>query len=296
LLIRDSTLESQVSSVSHSTLFPAIAHLVIDTISAGLPGEGGVHHSTIMLREGSLNCHFRFAFNPKTWYSMTMLLNEVVPWGRSLREYRGMFALSPADETGRILGVGDGPASFNAEMTALGNRVVSIDPVYAFNREEIQGRVETTYKTVIAQVKVNPQRYKWDFFADADALGAARLEAMRGFLDDFETGLGQGRYRAEALPTLSFADGAFDLALCSHLLFLYSEQFSLEFHLASIAELLRVAREVRIFPLLGLDCQTSPHLEPVMTHFEQIGCSVDIVAVEYEFQVGGNQMLRLSGS
>ena len=45
-----------------------------------------------------------------------------------------------------------------------------------------------------------------------------------------------------------FADREFDLALCSHLLFLYSEQLTADFHLASIRELCRVAGEVRVFP------------------------------------------------
>ena len=49
-----------------------------------------------------------------------MKLEQVVPWGRSLAEYRAMFALSEADLQRRILGCGDGPASFNAEMTAAG--------------------------------------------------------------------------------------------------------------------------------------------------------------------------------
>jgi hypothetical protein len=47
-------------------------------------------------------------------------LHEVVPWGRSLDEYRAMFALAEGDLQGRLLGCGDGPASFNAELTELG--------------------------------------------------------------------------------------------------------------------------------------------------------------------------------
>jgi hypothetical protein len=58
---------------------------------------------------------------------MSMKLNEVIPWGRSFDEYRRMFALSGDDLAGTILGCGDGPASFNAEATALGHRVVSCD-------------------------------------------------------------------------------------------------------------------------------------------------------------------------
>ena len=38
------------------------------------------------------------------------------------------------------------------------------------------------------------------------------------------------RYPAQALPSLNFDDGWFDLTLCSHLLFLYSDQLPFEFH------------------------------------------------------------------
>ena len=49
-----------------------------------------------------------------------MKLEKIVPFGRSLDEYKSMFALSDSDSNKKIIGVGDGPASFNAEMFALG--------------------------------------------------------------------------------------------------------------------------------------------------------------------------------
>ena len=63
---------------------------------------------------------------------MPFQLQEVVPWGRSFEEYRNMFDLSDQDLKGRILGCGDGPASFNAELTKKGGKVVSVDPLLAF--------------------------------------------------------------------------------------------------------------------------------------------------------------------
>jgi hypothetical protein len=168
-----------------------------------------------------------------------MKLEEVVPWGRSLAEYQSMFSLSATDLNAKILGCGDGPASFNAEMTELGHSVVSIDPVYQFSAEQIEQRVRATYEPVISQVKQNPDRYIWQNFQDADELGKARLVAMEKFLSDYESGKIAGRYLDRSLPTLEFADDQFDLCLCSHLLFLYSEQLSLDFHVAAIHELLR---------------------------------------------------------
>lgn len=223
-----------------------------------------------------------------------MKLNEVVPWGRTFAEYQLMFGLSEADLDGSILGCGDGPASFNAEMAELGHSVISVDPLYEFTAEQIRRRVQETYEPVISQVKQHANHYIWKYFHDADELGQARLDAMEKFLLDYETGKREGRYRFQSLPALEFAEGQFQLCLCSHLLFLYSDHLSLDFHLASIDELLRFAQAVRIFPLLKLDGQPSPHLEPVMQHLTSKGFDVQVQSVAYEFQKGGNQMLNIT--
>jgi hypothetical protein len=213
-----------------------------------------------------------------------MELREIVPWGRSFEEYRRMFGLSGEDLSGRTLGCGDGPASFNAEATAAGHDVVSCDPIYSFAAEEIRRRVEETYETVLAQVRLHPERFVWDFFRDANDLGQHRLAAMQRFLGDFDRGKQEGRYLVASLPRLPFAEGAFRLALVSHLLFLYSGHLDAAFHLESTFELLRVAGEVRVFPLLTLDRRVSPHLEPVSSALEAAGYTVEVLAVPYEFQ------------
>ena len=197
---------------------------------------------------------------------MSMKLNEVIPWGRSFDEYRRMFALTDKDLAGNILGCGDGPASFNAEATELGYSVVSCDPVYAFTGNEIESRVEACYDTVIAQVKQDRDGFVWEQFRDPDHLGACRLSAMRRFLADFEAGKQEHRYVAASLPAVPFPEGRFTLALVSHLLFLYSDQLDLDFHIAAAEELLRVAGEVRVFPLLDLGRHWSRHVEPVRDH------------------------------
>jgi hypothetical protein len=222
-----------------------------------------------------------------------MKLSEVVPWGRNADEYRRMFDLTRADLEQSILGCGDGPACFNAEISAQGGRVVSVDPLYAFSPGEIRGRVDATYATIIDQVKQTQDAYVWHEFAGPDDLGRVRLAAMETFLADYATGRTEGRYVTGSLPDLDFADSQFDLALCSHLLFLYSEQLGREFHLAAVQELLRVAPEVRIFPVLALGCVPSPHLEPVMAHAAAQDVQVELRPVPYEFMVGGNHMLRL---
>ncbi len=222
-----------------------------------------------------------------------MNLSEIIPWGRSFDEYRLMFNLSESDLAGRILGCGDGPASFNAEASALGHSVISCDPIYEFSAEEIRQRGENSYETVISQLQTIRDGFVWNHFRDPDHLGRARKAAMSHFLEDFEKGKAEGRYVTASLPRLPFEDGQFDLALCSHLLFLYSERLSLDFHRASIEELLRAASEVRIFPLLSLDRRPSPHLDPLVTYLSDKGWTMQVLPVPYEFQRGGNQMLRI---
>jgi hypothetical protein len=221
-------------------------------------------------------------------------LDQVVPWGRSFDEYRRMFTLSDEDLRSRILGCGDGPASFNAEATHRGFKVVSCDPLYRFDTEAIQSRISATYAQIMDQVRQNAGNYIWNEIPSIEALGIVRMRAMDAFLEDFDAGKAQGRYVQAELPTLSFDTATFDLALCSHFLFLYSEQLTREFHLAALDELCRVAREVRIFPLLALGPVPSPHVEPARTHLAVRGFDVSIERVDYEFQRGSCQMMRIT--
>lgn len=57
---------------------------------------------------------------------MAMRLETVVSFGRSLVEYRQMFNLTEDDLKLRLLGVGDGPAIFNAQATQFDSREVRI--------------------------------------------------------------------------------------------------------------------------------------------------------------------------
>ena len=227
---------------------------------------------------------------------MPFTIDSVVPWGRTMAEYRGMFAMGACDLSGRILGCGDGPASFNAEMWAQGYRVISVDPLYAFAAAAIERRVEETCEIIIEQVSRNRDDFVWTCVPSIPALGRRRMGAMRRFLADFARGKSEGRYVDASLPDLPFDDNAFDLALSSHSLFLYSEQFGLAFHIRALREMLRVALEARVFPLLQIGGAPSPHVRGVIDTFTAQGIQATIVDVPYEFQRGGGRMLRLRKS
>lgn len=223
---------------------------------------------------------------------MAMNLEQIVPFGRSLDEYRQMFALSASElHSKRILGVGDGPASFNAEATQISADVTSIDPIYQFGSAEIKRRFDAVVDNIIAQIIDSPNDWVWSYHKSPQALKASRIRTIETFLTDYERGKQEGRYQIQTLPKLNFANGTFDLALCSHFLFLYSQQCDRAFHLKSIAEMLRVSREVRIFPLLTLKLERSPYLDFVVSEFKAKGYFIAIEPVSYQLQKGGDRML-----
>lgn len=224
---------------------------------------------------------------------MGLKLEKVIPWGRSLTEYVKMFHLTPNDLHLRILDCAGGPASFNSEMSSQGYSVISSDPIYQFSADEIAQRIQETYPTVIEGVKAAQEDYVWQDIQSPEQLGQIRMIAMQLFVKDFPLGIQQGRYVMGELPRLPFECDRFDLALCSHFLFTYSDLISQEFHLASIQELCRVAGEVRIFPLLNTSGEPSYLLPWVMKELTAQGYNLEIQQVPYEFQKGGNQLLRV---
>ncbi|NJO95836.1 MAG: SAM-dependent methyltransferase [Pleurocapsa sp. CRU_1_2] len=222
---------------------------------------------------------------------MVMKLDKVVPFGRSLDEYIKMFSLSSEDLQKDILGVGDGPASFNAEGTAKGYNITSVDPIYQFDDAEIKQRFDEVVDNIIDQIIATPNNWVWSYHKNPQELKASRIKTLEIFLQDYQQGKQAGRYQAQELPNLNFVEQSYELALCSHFLFLYSEQCDRDFHVAAIQEMLRVSREVRIFPLLTLMQETSPYLDFVIDKFSNLGYSVAIAKVPYELQPGANEML-----
>lgn len=229
-------------------------------------------------------------------------LKTALPWGRNRAEYQAMFDLAPLFSNGgfsnggqalRILDCAGGPSSFTAEMAASGWSVVAADPLYGFSKEAIAAQIQAARPEIMAGLETARARFRWDHYGNLENLEATRLSSMKFFLEDYEEGLAEGRYIPASLPDLPLAGDAFDIALCSHFLFTYSEAFDLDFHNAALSELLRVASEVRVFPLLDLDGEISPYLVPVIARLTDAGHAVERLKVPYEFQLGGDEMLRV---
>ena len=220
-------------------------------------------------------------------------LEDLVPWGRQLNEYTRIFQLTFEHLRRRILGCADGPSSFNAEMTRRGGSVISCDPLYAFSYAEIEARAQETNRELVEKLRRNPTGYDWNYFADWEAVSRARIEAVSMFLADFEDGKAQGRYLPAALPHLPFADGAFDLALCSFLFFLRPERHSISFHVDGLSELVRVAGEVRVSPILQVDGRLPEYAEDIYESLRAKGISVSFDSVPPTLHQGADKVLIL---
>lgn len=221
---------------------------------------------------------------------MSFKLENVVPWGRNFREYVNMFNLNADDLSKKIAGFGDGPASFNYEATKKGCNVTSFDIIYQFSEDEIRQRIEEVRVIVMQQMRENKDNYVWKNIRNLDELENLRMSAMRLFLSDYECGKAENRYIFHTLPEkLPFSDNEFDIGLSSHFLLMYTS-LGYDFHIRAMNEMLRVCREIRIFPIVDLDANETSLITDVIDYFNK-HYNTEIVNTDYEFQKGENELL-----
>lgn len=229
---------------------------------------------------------------------LQMELPAVSFFGRSLEEYTRFFALDlPSLRRRAVLDVAAGPSSFAVEACRLGIDAVAVDPRYAESQAELARQVAHDYERMFAQIRAKPQMFRLKSFPSLAAAASDRRSAATRFLDDYDGNLRHGRYARGALPQLPFLDGAFDLVLCAHLLFIYALRFDLSWHVAACTELARVSSgEVRIHPVCGPDGRPYPQLEALRRQLRADGIESEVVPVDYEFFAGGTSMLVLRRS
>jgi SAM-dependent methyltransferase len=216
----------------------------------------------------------------------------VLVTSRSFEEYAAFFALSRGDLRARLLDCSAGASGFAAAAGATGADVTAVDPIYAEPRERLRAAAEAAQRDGAAIIDAHDDRFTWRWYGSPERRSALRAAGLAAFADDLERH--PERYVPGALPDLPFEDGAFDLALCSHLLFTWSDRFDEAWHEAALRELLRVASEVRVFPLVRQGTgDPVPFLEPLLARIREGGVDAVVERVPYEFQVGADRMLRL---
>jgi SAM-dependent methyltransferase len=214
--------------------------------------------------------------------------------GRTLDEYARFFALDLlALRRQAVLDVAAGSASFTAEASRRGIDAVAVDPCYDHPASVLAGQIRQDGGRMFAQRRAKPRSFRPPAFPSPAAAG--RRSAAQWFLADYEGNARHGRYVRGALPLLPFLDGAFDLVLCGHLLFIQARRFDFDWHFAACAELMRVSGgEVRIHPLCGADGRRYAELERLRDGLLAQGVRSEVVPVDCGLFTGSDRMLVLT--
>lgn len=220
-------------------------------------------------------------------------MRKLVLWGHSVEEYREMFDLSQDEINSKILEYGCGPSAVNSQLAQSNNRVVSCDPLFVLDRDTLYSKTVMLFTQMADEVQAHQDHFDFSRSGGFDPLMADRKLGIETFFTDYDQGKSDQRYIGVTDYNLPFADFSFDFALCSHYLFADLDEQTVDFHLSVIRELARVAKEVRIFPLIDKDGNTSPFLGPVLLGLQQENYGIEVREVDFHLHQSGNAMLRV---
>ncbi|WP_404406936.1 SAM-dependent methyltransferase [Jeotgalibacillus malaysiensis] len=220
-------------------------------------------------------------------------LEKVVFIGRTYEEYLDMFLLSEEElKDKKILDCPSGACSFTATGQSRGLDITAADIVYDHSAENLGIKGLEDLQHAMIHMEKAKGNYIWDYFADVSELQKHREKALMTCTQDMKEH--HERYVPVILPLLPFADQEFDILLSAHFLFTYADCLDFQFHIDTLNELLRVTKEeLRIFPLIDLEGNCYEHLDRVIGYLKEKGYAASEVEVPYEFQKGGNSMLRV---
>lgn len=220
-------------------------------------------------------------------------MRKRVLWGHHVSEYQAMFDLSEAQLKGKLLEYGCGPSAFNAELHHKGGDVTSLDPLFTYDKKDLVKEVTAGFDERVKQVLKDPTQFDVAPYGGMGAFLSSRREGMHLFFEDYDAGCKEKRYQPLPVGELAFDDFAFDLALSSHYLFATAEVSQIDLHLKVILDLARVAKEVRIFPLIEREGEPSVLLGPVLLGLQQANYGAEVREVAHALYPQGNAMLRV---
>ncbi|MDI9819386.1 MULTISPECIES: hypothetical protein [unclassified Legionella] len=220
-------------------------------------------------------------------------MRKLVLWGHHMDEYQEMFDLAGIGKTASILEYGCGPSAVNVELTGQSRRIVSCDPLFNLDKATLYSKVELVFADMVNKITRDQEKFDFSLYGSLDTLISKRRDGMEQFFKDYIEGKKEKRYCGINSYVLPFSDFSFDYALSSHYLFADLDDQDVEFHLEVIRELARVAKEVRIFPLIDRHEKPSPFLGPVLLGLQEENFGIEVKEVAYHLQPSGNAMLRV---
>jgi SAM-dependent methyltransferase len=204
-----------------------------------------------------------------------------------------MFDLTEKEMVKKILEYGCGPSAVNAELSKRAKAMISCDPLFTLDKDTLYSKVNLIFHDMTERILRDQKIFDFSRYGSPQVLIDARQEGITTFFADYEQGKKENRYQGVSEYALPFPDFHFDYALSSHYLFADLDDQDVDFHLEVIKELARVAKEVRIFPLIDRHNQPSPFLGPVLLGLQKEHFGVEVREVAYHLQPCGNAMLRV---
>ena len=217
---------------------------------------------------------------------------------RSYGEYEKMFLLEDdCLKKGKILDVAAGASSFVAEANKRGYDAVTVDPLYSLTVEQMTLHGQKEMKEATEKLAKNMSFLSWDSYKNLEEHDKIREESFKLFLNHYRENSIEKRFITGTLPNLPFDDETFSLVLCNHFLFLYQEQFDLEFHLQAIQEMIRVTKKggmIRIYPLVGFKNERYPYLDELIEAVNDENIVVKITDTTFRFVPAATELLTIN--
>ncbi len=223
-------------------------------------------------------------------------LDRIVFYGRTYPEYLAIFGFDEENLADKIiLDCCAGASSFTETAHKKGMNVTALDPLYGLDPLTISSVGETDVEHVMEKLADSKDQFNWEYYGSMEERKRLARSALLEFSEGYPEGALKGRYVNGELPVLPFRDNHFDLAICAHFLFTYSDRFEYRFILASTLELMRVTKErVLIYPLLGTDGAEYVDLARLRADLANKGVETSTKRTRFSFQKGANLVLELN--
>lgn len=220
-------------------------------------------------------------------------MSTLALWGYTIDEYRAWFDLTDDAINSAILEYGCGLSAVNAQQTKQKHKIVSCDPLFVLDKNELQSKAQLIFAQRAQEIKKEQEHFDFSRCGGYDSFVAERQKGMDAFFADYEAGVAEQRYLGLNDYHLPFADFTFDLALSAYYLSTNPEHQTLDDPLNLLRELARVAKEVRIIPLMDKTGTTLEWLGPVLLGLQQENYGVEVREVDMPLHQKGNAMLRV---
>jgi len=222
---------------------------------------------------------------------MPLELKDFLITGRTYEEYAAFFDLDADDlREKKVLDCPAGASSFVIEARKKAVEAHACDVLYRFEKEEIRLQGLKSIEKIYQDVSWMEEN-SFEFYGSIERHKSFRENALKRFCEDYNPIY----YRYAQLPKLPYDDQTFDIVLSSHLLFVYDDRLDIHFHIESIREMLRIGREVRIFPLIDFKnsrANEAKNLSPYAYAIAEI-FGGEIIPVGFEFQKNGGYMMKI---